>query len=171
MKKYLHFARFLVLLVGLLTLSANSAWGDTKTVTLSDGSSSNNVNTWSIANVITITQASGTTPTGKTQTTPNSSYISAPRWYTYNDITFTPASGITISSIVVTATTSDYANALANSSTIAEREESSSTTNFNVIITPTDGKSPFVITMGAQCRLSAILVTFGSSGGVTYTDN
>ena len=31
MKKYLHFSRFLVLLVGLLTLSANSAWGDTWT--------------------------------------------------------------------------------------------------------------------------------------------
>ena len=31
MKKYLHFSRFLVLLVGLLTLSANSAWGETKT--------------------------------------------------------------------------------------------------------------------------------------------
>ena len=27
MKKYLHFSRFLVLLVGLLTLSANQAWG------------------------------------------------------------------------------------------------------------------------------------------------
>ena len=31
MKKYLHFSRFLVLLVGLLTLSANYAWGETKT--------------------------------------------------------------------------------------------------------------------------------------------
>ena len=31
MKKYLHFSRFLVLLVGLLTLFANSAWGDTWT--------------------------------------------------------------------------------------------------------------------------------------------
>lgn len=31
MKKYLHFSRFLVLLVGLLIMSANSAWGDTWT--------------------------------------------------------------------------------------------------------------------------------------------
>ena len=32
MKKYLHFSRFLVLLVGLLTLSANSMWGAEETL-------------------------------------------------------------------------------------------------------------------------------------------
>ena len=32
MKKYLHFSRFLVLLVGLLTLSANYAWGAEETL-------------------------------------------------------------------------------------------------------------------------------------------
>ena len=32
MKKYLHFSRFLVLLVGLLTLSANSVWGAEETL-------------------------------------------------------------------------------------------------------------------------------------------
>ena len=38
MKKYLHFSRFLVLLVGLLTISANSAWGGTLTKLGSDAS-------------------------------------------------------------------------------------------------------------------------------------
>lgn len=157
-------------LISLLFIGLGHAWGETKSVTLADGTSLNNVNTWSITDVITITQAAGTTPSGKTQTDPNSSYIATPRWYTYNDITFTPASGVTIGSVVVTATTSGYAEALANSSEMAAREEPSSTTNFNVVITPTDGTSSFVITMGGQCRLNAISVNTGSSGGVTYTD-
>ena len=158
-------------LINLLFIGLGHAWGEIKSVTLADGTSLNNVNTWSITDVITITQAAGTTPSGKTQTDPNSSYIAAPRWYTYNDITFTPASGVTIGSVVVTATTSGYAEALANSSEMAAREEPSSTTNFNVVITPTDGTSSFVITMGGQCRLNAISVNIGSSSSVTYTDD
>ena len=46
MKKYLHFSRFLVLLVGLLTISANSAWGGTTLFHETFGDNSSSAREW-----------------------------------------------------------------------------------------------------------------------------
>ena len=119
----------------------------------SHGSYSNNSITWTVANIVSITQEQS-----GGNTAPNSSFVSAPRWYSENEITIMPS--VDINSITVTANTENYANVLANST---YTNASASATGTTVTITPTDGSSAITIVMGNQSRLSSLVVNYSTS--------
>lgn len=155
--------RFLTLFTILTTLSLTYAWGQTS-ITLSSGSASGGVITWSASGVCTITQAaSGTSG----ETAPNSSYISAPRWYKWNIITFTAASGKKFDELTIVCTSAAYATALAGSTyttTAGTGSVSASASSTTVTISITGTVTAFTINMGGQSRLSSITVTSSTSG-------
>ena len=125
-----------------------------------NGSFADNTITWTISGVGTIVQEKGTG-----QTAPNSSYVKAPRWYSGNKVTFTPAANVTFNSMVFTANTADYATALANSTWSTGSATSSSTT------TTWEGSasSTFTVAMGAQSRMSSLIISYTSSSTVVNT--
>ncbi len=133
--------------------------GTTTTENLfSSGTYASSSITWTEAGVVSILQEKGT----GTATAPNSSYVTSPRWYSSNTITITPSTNI--GSIKITATSESYATALKGSTyTNAEASISGSV----VTITPTDGNSVIKITMGAQARLSSLVVTYSSGSAAS----
>ena len=158
------------ILTGSYTLSDNASLyavysvaegggGNTNTSNVfSSGTFSNDVITWAISGVVTVKQERN----GSGNTAPNSSYVSAPRWYSGNLITITPS--VSINSITIEANTENYATALRNST---YTNASASVTGTTVTITPTNGSNPITIEMGAQSRLSSMIVNY-SSGTTTY---
>ncbi len=132
---------------------------------VNSGTEASSVNTWTLSDVLTITQKRGDTPSGKTQTNPNGNYLSSPRWYVYNLITFVPSREI--EKVTVTSTTTGYASALQSSTytnaSASLKEEGGSV----VYITPTDGNESFSVIMSGQSRISSISVTV--AGGETYS--
>lgn len=79
------------------------------------------------------------------------------RFYKSTKVTFTPASGKTVSQLVFTATSNDYATALKNSTWVNASATSSGNT---VTVTVTDSTKPVVVTLGAQSRVSQVVVTY-----------
>ena len=133
--------------------------GETNTtMTLANGSLSSNVITWTESGIISIEQAQG-------ESTTSPSYISAPRWYASHVITFTPQT--TITKVVITARSESYAKALAEST---YSNASASYSGAVVTITPTSGTDAFTVTMGAQSRISSIVIYYGGGSTTTYSD-
>ena len=148
-----------------ITVEAAADTPQTATVPLSSGTSSGDplVITWTIANVLTITQEKSTG-----QTAPNASYISAPRWYQNNLITFTPI-GKTITKVEITCSENSYASVLSNSSTTWSAGSASSSST--KATWTGQQSSAFTVKPNAQVRISSISVTYieGSSGVTNYT--
>ena len=161
--------RVLSIILLCLTLGVGQMWGTGQAITLSNGShnGTTNVITWTASNICTITQAPGG---GQNETSPSSSYVSAPRWYKYNVITFTAASGIELNSVVVTCTSDGYATTLAGSTytrtggtgSVSAAVGTGANTSI-VTITCTGTVTAFTIAMGGQARLSAITVNYTTS--------
>ncbi len=138
---------------------ADEAGGGTTTTEnlFSSGTYASSSITWTEVGVVSILQEKGTGATA-----PNSSYVTSPRWYTSNTITITPSTNI--ESIKITATSESYATALKGSTyTNAEASISGNV----VTITPTGGNSVIKITMGAQARLSSLVVTYSSGSSAS----
>lgn len=112
--------------------------------------SSKSLITWTIADLVSITQEQNTG-----ETAPNGTYVANPRWYTGNKITITPIAYI--NSLSITATTTNYATALI-SSTYTNAIKSANGTE--VTITPTDGSKPITIVMAGQSRLSSLIINY-----------
>ena len=62
----------------------------TATLNFSNGSYGNSKITWTLNDVLTITQEQGSS------STPVGNYVGSPRWYAKHKITFTPATGVTL---------------------------------------------------------------------------
>lgn len=93
---------------------------------------------------------------------PNKSYISAPRWYKDHVITFKANVGYKITKVVVTCVNGKndnykYVNALKNS-TYSPKETTSATASETKVTITTAGD--FTITMGAQSRISSVVVYY-----------
>lgn len=125
-----------------------------ETIILSNGKFANNTITWSGTSCYFV-QEKGSSKA----TPPNESYIEKPRWYKDNVISFKANAGYKITKAVVTCSSTNYASALKNSSyspaktTVATLPESST----EVTITTA---SDFTITMGAQSRITSVVVYY-----------
>ena len=125
-----------------------------ETIILSNGKFANNTITWSGTSCYFV-QEKGSSKA----TPPNESYIEKPRWYKDNVIFFKANAGYKITKAVVTCSSTNYASALKNSSyspaktTVATLPESST----EVTITTA---SDFTITMGAQSRITSVVVYY-----------
>lgn len=121
-----------------------------ETISLKNGNFSNNTITWSG------TSCSFVQEKGKSSNAPNSSYISAPRWYASHVITFKANSGYKITKVVVTCTSDTYAKAL-QGATYTPNTTSAIASGAEVTITTA---GDFTITMGAQSRISSVVVYY-----------
>ena len=79
------------------------------------------------------------------------------RFYKNNVLTITPTSGYAITSVVFTATTAGYAGALKNSTWV---NATASVEEKIVTVTPTDGCSEIIATMGGTCGFTAVTVYY-----------
>ena len=122
-------------------------------IILKNGKFSNSTITWSG------TSCSFVQEKGKSSAAPNSGYISAPRWYASNVITFKANSGYKITKVVVTCTSDTYAKVFKNTNTKYSPEATTiATVSSNEVTITTAGD--FTITMGAQSRISSVVVYY-----------
>lgn len=154
MKKTLSQRFFLPLCLLTLfgILGGSHAWAAEETIVLANGTFVSQQIVWE-GTSCSITQAKGSSSTNV-----NSKYISAPRWYASHVISFAAKPGYVLESVVVTATSNDYASALKNST---YSSGSSATVSGSEVTITTSGD--FTITMGAQSRISKIVVTYRSA--------
>ena len=154
MKKTLSQRFFLPLCLLTLfgILGGSHAWAAEETIVLENGTFVSQQIVWE-GTSCSITQAKGSSSTKV-----NSKYISAPRWYASHVISFAAKLGYVLESVVVTTTTNDYATALKNST---YSSGSSATGSGSEVTITTSGD--FTITMGAQSRISKIVVTYRSA--------
>lgn len=154
MKKTLSQRFFLPLCLLTLfgILGGSHAWAAEETIDLANGTFVSQQIVWK-GTSCSITQAKGSS-----STTVNSKYISAPRWYAQHVISFAAKTGYVLESVVVKATTNSYATAL-QSSTYSSG--SSASVSGSVVTITTSGD--FTIKMGAQSRISSIVVTYRSA--------
>ena len=175
MKKYLHFSRFLVLLVGLLALSANSAWGETKT------------NSWNLTSSSSDWTASG-----------NETYFSQPYGYKKANGTLTNKNIADFSTAGITAIKVGFKclqnGATTSNLTIYLVDKDGNTIGDGVVVTPVDASAAskttyqyatFTSDFAGATGFMMKVTTFGknilvngaeytitySSSSVTYTDN
>lgn len=99
---------------------------------------------------------------GTSNTPPKKDYIAAPRWYQNNVITFKANAGYEITKVVVTCVNGKndnykYVNALKDS-TYSPKETTSATASETKVTITTAGD--FTITMGAQSRISSVVVYY-----------
>lgn len=99
---------------------------------------------------------------GTSNTPPKKDYIAAPRWYQNNVITFKANAGYEITKVVVTCVNGKndnykYVNALKDS-TYSPKETTSATASETKVTIITAGD--FTITMGAQSRISSVVVYY-----------
>lgn len=154
MKKTLSQRFFLPLCLLTLfgILGGSHAWAAEETIDLTKGTFVSQQIVWEGTSCsITQTQGSSTSKV-------NSSYVSAPRWYASHVISFAAKTGYVLESVVVTATTNSYATALKNST---YSSGSSASVSGSVVTITTSGD--FTIKMGAQSRISSIVVTYRSA--------
>lgn len=154
MKKTLSQRFFLPLCLLTLfgILGGSHAWAAEETIVLENGTFVSQQIVWK-GTSCSITQAKGSSSTNV-----NSGYISAPRWYAKHVISFAAKPGYVLESVVVTATSNDYASALKKST---YSSGSSATVSGSKVTITTSGD--FTITMGAQSRISKIVVTYRSA--------
>lgn len=154
MKKTLSQRFFLPLC--LLTLfgivGGNHAWAAEETIVFANGTFASEQIVWEG------TSCSITQTQGSSSSKVNSSYVSAPRWYASHVISFAAKTGYVLESVVVKATKNSYATAL-QSSTYSSG--SSASVSGSVVTITTSGD--FTIKMGAQSRISSIVVTYRSA--------
>ena len=162
MKKTLSQRFFLPLCLLTLfgILGGSHAWAAEETIVLANGTFDSEQIVWK-GTSCSITQAKGlsTTPV-------NSSYISEPRWYASHVISFAAKTGYVLEGVVVTTTKSSYATELKKST---YSSGSSATVSGSKVTITTSGD--FTITMGAQSRISKIVVTYRSASLPHYTVN
>lgn len=133
-------------------LGGSHAWAEEETIVLANGTFVSQQIVWE-GTSCSITQAKGSSSSPV-----NSGYISAPRWYANHVISFAAKRGYVLEGVVVTATSSSYATALKNST---YSNGSSATVSGSEVTITTSGD--FTITMGAQSRISKIVVTYRSA--------
>ena len=154
MKKTLSQRFFLPLCLLTLfgILGGNHAWAAEETIVFANGTFASEQIVWEG------TSCSITQTQGSSSSKVNSSYVSAPRWYASHVISFAAKTGYVLESVVVKATTNSYATAL-QSSTYSSG--SSASVSGSVVTITTSGD--FTIKMGAQSRISKIVVTYRSA--------
>ncbi|MBR3710277.1 MAG: chitobiase/beta-hexosaminidase C-terminal domain-containing protein [Bacteroidales bacterium] len=79
------------------------------------------------------------------------------RFYSGNTLTISPAPGFAITSVVFTATSTNYANTLVNSTWTNATASADGTT---VTVTPTDGATAMVATIGGTCGFTSVTVYY-----------
>ena len=127
-----------------------------ETISLKNGKFSNNTITW-IGTSCSFVQEKGTS-----NTNPNQSNISSPRWYQNNVITFKANTGYKITKVVVNCVTDTkdkykYVNALKTTKYSPEATTIATVSSKEVTITTA---GDFTITMGAQSRISSVVVYY-----------
>ena len=154
MKKTLSQRFFLPLCLLTLfgILGGNHAWAAEETIVFANGTFASEQIVWEG------TSCSITQTQGSSSSKVNSSYVSAPRWYASHVISFAAKTGYVLESVVVKATKNSYATAL-QSSTYSSG--SSASVSGSVVTITTSGD--FTIKMGAQSRISSIVVTYRSA--------
>lgn len=146
----------ILLLFFAMVAASTCALADDETITLSSGSYSSTAKniTW------TGTSCSINQTQGSSSTAVNSSYVSAPRWYAKHVITFKANDGYTLTGATVVCTSTSYASALKGST---YSTGASATVSGSTVTITTDGD--FTITMGAQARISSVVVTYENASG------
>lgn len=86
-------------------------------------------------------------------------YTSAPRWYKSHIVSFTANAGYKITKVVVTCTTEAYAKVFTNTATKYSPEATTIATVSSKEVTITTA-GDFTITMGAQSRISSVVVYY-----------
>ena len=172
----------LALLVFMMPTMAG--WGQTTVdVTLSSGTISNNVITWTCADGnITIQQLKGSGSTN-----PNGSYINAPRVYKQNILSFVGTNGYTITNIDIKCDGGYYGTTKYAGTEISNNNVENNTAALNptwstanggthtIATVSSDGLSEIYIQNGhssdanTQLRITKITITYKVSGSVTAT--
>lgn len=142
--------------ISLKQNAAGAVMEKSEKIILANGKFVDNTITWSG------TSCSFVQTKGTSNMQPNENYISAPRWYQNNVITFKAKVGCKISKVVVTCVNGrndnyKYVNAL-KGSTYSPKEATSATASGTEVTITTAGD--FTITMGAQSRISSVVVYY-----------
>ncbi len=141
-----------LLCVGMISMSA---WADvTANVDLSKGSYDTDHITWTLNDVVTITQTQGSSATAV-----NSSYISSPRFYAGHVVNFEATTGYVIKSIVISGPTGTGSNSISKFGS-----PSGWTINSTAGTATWSGNNNSVsIKSDAQVRPTGISITYASS--------
>lgn len=142
--------------ISLKQNAAGAVMEKSEKIILANGKFVDNTITWSG------TSCSFVQTKGTSNMQPNENYISAPRWYQNNVITFKAKVGCKISKVVVTCVNGrndnyKYVNAL-KGSTYSPKEATNATASGTEVTITTAGD--FTITMGAQSRISSVVVYY-----------
>lgn len=135
------------------TVGGAAATEKSETITLANGvfaSGDNPTITWS-GTSCSFVQTQGTS------TSKVANYVSNPRWYKSHVISFKANAGYKITKVVVTCTSNPYATEL-QKSTYSPTETTSATVQNAAVTITTAGD--FTITMGAQSRISSVVVYY-----------
>ena len=184
--KKLNVLTRMLLLVALLVGSVGSAWGDTtKSVTLSGGSISGGVITWTTADGghITVQQTQGSSSTAV-----NGSYISAPRVYKGHILSFTAATGYKIKSISITCNGANLGNSMTAGTALSGTTVTDNITDVERTWASTSGGTHVVSSKNAaglsqiyiqnvassenvQLRPTTISITYSTAYAITAVSN
>ena len=140
--------------------SSNFTW-DLTTNSYSSASESSVVWSHTIATMTSTRVGNNTVANNYLPTTYNSS-----RFYKSNTLTIAPASGYTITNVEFTATSTDFASAFQSS---AWTNATSSQNGTLITVTPTDGTSDFVATIGGTCGFTSVKVYYTTAVQKTAT--
>lgn len=145
-------------LIAILCAGVSAAWGAEFTYSFSSGGTfdggDNPTATWT-TDYFTILQEKNTS------TSPVANYLTTPRWYKNHNVTITPVANCTITNIVINCS-KDYTGQDITASTGNVSKDGNNSTWTGSITNET----PLVLTMGAQCRPTSLVVTYEFAGTI-----
>ena len=132
-----------------------NVWAEEEVISLANGSFANKQITWAGTSCSIIQSQNGA------QTSPNISYISAPRWYSGNKVSFKANEGYKIEGALITCNNTDYATALGKS------KYANATAKVNNTIVTITASGDFEVTLGGQSRISNITIIYSKDTPTT----
>lgn len=155
MKNQLLNLKMIALVCLMMVLGGANVWAEEEVISLANGSFANDQITWTGTSCSIIQSQNGA------QTSPNGSYISAPRWYSGNKVSFKANEGYKIESALITCTSTNYATALGTS------KYTNATAKVNNTIVTITASGDFEVTLGGQSRISKITIIYSKDTPTT----
>lgn len=134
-----------------------NVWAEEEVISLANGSFTNDQITWT-GTSCSIIQSKGTS-----SNPPKPDYVNAPRWYKSHVVSFEAKKGYKIDGAIITCTSKDYATALKNST------YTNATANVKNTIVTITASGDFNVTLGAQSRISKIIIKYSKDIPTTPT--
>lgn len=157
MKNQLLNLKMIALMCLMMVLGGAKVWAEEEVISLANGSFANGQITWT-GTSCSIIQSKGTS-----SNPPKSDYVNAPRWYQSHVVSFEAKKGYKIDGAIITCTSKAYATALKNST------YTNATANVKNTIVTITASGDFNVTLGAQSRISKIIIKYSKDIPTTPT--